>query len=274
MASAVVVSASASYYMAAMGPGGGGGGGTTATRAISKARDIVAGGESKSKGTDPGPTEVVLGVALCPPLDPPPGNFEGPRCCCWRQKQGQGHRSRAHRGCFGGRSSPPPRPPPRNFEGPRCSGWGQKQGQGHQSRAHRGHFGGRSLPSPQPPPIPPARGTGGGGTRKGPRASTHSGRSGCSGSGIESVDQGGVGAGAQGRREDPIEVTDAPPRLARACGRRGLVRPRSSPEAPEGGGEPVQEVEGGATPTGGSCSPEPSLHPRHHAVRPRALLHL
>ena len=37
--------------------------------------------------------------------------------------------------------------------------------------------------------------------------------------------------------ERPCPVNnDAPPRLARTCGRRALVRPRSSPEAPEGGG--------------------------------------
>ena len=177
---------------------------------------------------------MVFGVALCPPLDPPLAI------------------SKARDVVDGGKS----------------------KGKGTSPGPTEVILGVALCPPLSPPLSPPPGEQGGGGTRKGPRASTHSGRSGCSGSGIGSVDQGGVGAGAQGRREDPIEVTDAPPRLARTCGRRGLVRPRSSPEAPEGGGEPVQEVEGGATPTGGSCSPEPSLHPRHHAVRPRALLHL
>ena len=72
MASAIVVSASASYYMAAMGPGGGGGGGTTATRAISKARDVVAEGKSKGKGPGPGLAVFVREVPLCPPPTPPP----------------------------------------------------------------------------------------------------------------------------------------------------------------------------------------------------------
>ena len=40
-------------------------------KAISKARDVVAVGKSKDKGTGPGPTEVDLGVALCPPLNRP-----------------------------------------------------------------------------------------------------------------------------------------------------------------------------------------------------------
>ena len=40
-------------------------------KAISKAREVVDRGKSKGKGTGPGLTEVVLGVALRPPLDPP-----------------------------------------------------------------------------------------------------------------------------------------------------------------------------------------------------------
>ena len=40
-------------------------------QAISKARDVVAGGKSKDKDTSPGPTGVILGVAFYPPLSPP-----------------------------------------------------------------------------------------------------------------------------------------------------------------------------------------------------------
>ena len=78
--------------------------------AISEARGVVVGGKSKGKGTGPGPTGVVLGVAHGPPLHPLPGIFEGPRSCCLRQEQGQGHHYGTHRGGFGGR--PPPLPPP------------------------------------------------------------------------------------------------------------------------------------------------------------------
>ena len=49
------------------------------------------GGKSKGKDTSPGPREVVLGVAHCPPLHPSPGVFGGLRSCCRRQEQGQGH---------------------------------------------------------------------------------------------------------------------------------------------------------------------------------------
>ena len=111
---------------------------------------------------------------------------------------------------------------------------------------------------PPPPPLPPLPGDQGGrASTQGvePRASTHSGSSSStrgveprvgthSGSSGGSEDQGGVGAGAQGRREDPIEVTDAPPRLARTCGRRALVRPRSSPAAPEEGGSQSKRLNG------------------------------
>ena len=39
--------------------------------AISKARDVVAGGKSKDRDTSPGPTGVNLEVAFYPPLGPP-----------------------------------------------------------------------------------------------------------------------------------------------------------------------------------------------------------
>ena len=45
------------------------------------------------------------------PLHPSPGVFEGPRSCCRRHEQGQGHQNRAHRDGLGGRSPPPPPPP-------------------------------------------------------------------------------------------------------------------------------------------------------------------
>ena len=66
-----------------------------------------------------------------------------------------------------------------------------------------------------------------------------------------------------------------PPLLGEDMWSEGASLPTQQPRSPGGGGAPVQEVEGGApTPTGGSCRPELSLHPRHHAVRPQALLHL
>ena len=39
--------------------------------AISKARDVVAGGKSKDRDTSPGPTGVILEVAFYPPTAPP-----------------------------------------------------------------------------------------------------------------------------------------------------------------------------------------------------------
>ena len=106
-----------------------------------------------------------------------------------------------------------------------------------------------------PPPPPPGDKGGGGSTRREPRASTHSGGSSSTrgvgprasthrGSGRGSEDQGGVGAGAQGRREDPIEVAGAPPCLARTRGRRALVCPRNSPAAPEWGGSQSKRLKG------------------------------
>ena len=127
-----------------------------------------------------------------------------------------------------------------------------------------------SHPAGGYPPPPLAWGPGRQGEHPGglePRASTHSGSSSSTrgvgprasthrGSGRGSEDQGGVGAGAQGRREDPIEVTGG-------VGTQVVV-PRASTHSSEVGAQ-----SGGAGTQGGRAAPMevPNTPPRFARAR-------
>ena len=107
---------------------GGGRWGNTAARAISKARDVVAGGKSKGTGTGPGLAEIVLGVALRPPLNPPPPPpLAIPKArdvVAGGNSMGKGTGPGATEVLLGAALGPPPLPPPSPPPGEPGGQWG------------------------------------------------------------------------------------------------------------------------------------------------------